>query len=237
MKKTVILDLGGSTLMTDSGDIDTDFLKKFRKFILRLIRNGYKFIIIVGGGKTARRYQKAARKITKMPQKEIDLIGIRATKLNAQFVKAIFGNKANSVVLETPYQPLESNESIVIASGWQPGWSTDYVSVLFAKRFGVNTVISATDIYFVFTKDFRKYGGVKPIKKIPWRSYQKLISNTWEPGMSVPVDPIAAREAKKSNIKMFMLKGRDLKNLECAIKGLAFKGTIIANDIENSKNI
>ena len=44
--------------------------------------------------------------------------------------------------------------------------------------------------------------------------------------MNAPFDPVAAKEAKKSGIKVNII-GNDLKNLENLLNGKKFKGTII----------
>ena len=48
-----------------------------------------------------------------------------------------------------------------------------------------------------------------------------------EPGQSAVVDPIAVSIAKNSAINIAVLDGRDLDNLELAIDGKEFDGTIV----------
>jgi len=50
----IIISLGGSLLVPEG--IDADFIAKFKKFIVAHIKKGYRFILVTGGGKTARRY-------------------------------------------------------------------------------------------------------------------------------------------------------------------------------------
>ncbi|PIV45074.1 MAG: hypothetical protein COS25_01665, partial [Candidatus Nealsonbacteria bacterium CG02_land_8_20_14_3_00_37_10] len=75
-------------------------------------------------------------------------------KLNAYLLKIILGKEALSIILNNPYKKTKREllkKSVVIASGWKPGWSTDYVTVLMAERFGVKTIINASNIPF-YTK-------------------------------------------------------------------------------------
>ena len=51
-----------------------------------------KFIIIVGGGKTARKYLDAAKKLGLKKNKDLDWIGIKVTRLNAQLIKEVLGS-------------------------------------------------------------------------------------------------------------------------------------------------
>ena len=63
MKKApVIISLGGSLIVPKTG-IDAAFLKRFRSFIAKRVAKGERFVLICGGGSTARAYQKAARAV------------------------------------------------------------------------------------------------------------------------------------------------------------------------------
>lgn len=161
----------------------------------------------------------------------MDWLGIHATRLNAQFLRTIFREVAYPIVLHEPKKPVKNNWRLLIAAGWKPGWSTDYIAVLLAKRFKVKKIIDAGNIPFVYSKDphalLEKRRGACPIKKISWKSYQKLIGSKWIPGLPAPIDPIAARLARKLKIPALIIKGTELKNLEKIILGQKFKGTII----------
>ena len=54
-KELVIISLGGSLIFPE--EIDWKFVKKFKKVIKKQIADGYKFVIIAGGGKLCRKYQ------------------------------------------------------------------------------------------------------------------------------------------------------------------------------------
>ena len=181
--KTILIALGGSVICPQAGKINTVFLKKLKKLILKFVNRGYRFIIIAGGGKTCRLYQKAAAKIVKLPYEDLDWLGIHATRLNAHLLRAIFREVAYPVVLDKPKKPVEKNWKVLIAAGWKPGWSTDYIAVLLAKRFRIKRIIDAGNIPFVYSKDLLKYKDAYPIKKISWKNYQKLVGSKWIPGL------------------------------------------------------
>ena len=226
-QKIIIIALGGSIICPQPGKVNVNFLKKFRKLILKYIKKGYRFIIVAGGGKVCRVYQEAATKIVKLPYKDRDWLGIQATRLNAHLLRTIFRKEAYPVVLDDPKKPVKDNWRLLIASGWQPGWSTDYISVLLAKRFKVKEIIDAGNIPFVYTKDILKYKKAKAIKRISWKDYRKLVGSKWIPGLSVPIDPIAAKLAQKLKLRALIIKGTELKNLEKILSERKFKGTII----------
>ena len=57
-----VIALGGSLIvpsLSNAGGIDAPYLKKLRTLILAEVKKGRRFVIIAGGGRTARVYQKA----------------------------------------------------------------------------------------------------------------------------------------------------------------------------------
>ena len=222
----IIISLGGSLIVPDQ--INTRFLKNFRELILKHIKKGKQFIIIAGGGRTARRYQKAARTITRLTASDIDWIGIHSTRLNAHLLRTIFRINAFPRIIKNPDEKLKFKQPVLIASGWKPGCSTDYDAVLLAKNFGAKTLINLTDINYVYDKDPRKFKDAKPIKEISWKEFRKIIPKKWNPGLSAPFDPVASKEAEKLTLKVIIAKGADLKNLDSVLYGKRFKGTIIS---------
>ena len=225
--KTVIIALGGSIICPQPGKINTNFLKKFKKLILKYLKRGCRFVIVTGGGKVCRAYQGAASKITKVPYEDMDWLGIHATRLNAHLLRTIFRREAYPVILDEPYKPVKNNWRVLIAAGWRPGWSTDYISVLLAKRFKTNKVIAAGDVPFIYNKDPRKYKNAVVIKEISWKNYQKLVGFKWIPGFHAPIDPIATKLAQKLKIRALIVKGTNLKNFEKILLGKKFRGTVI----------
>ncbi|MBI2650315.1 hypothetical protein HYX04_03300 [Candidatus Woesearchaeota archaeon] len=156
----------------------------------------------------------------------MDWLGIKATKINAYSLKSIFGSNADNSIITNPNSKITFKKNIVIAAGWKPGWSTDYDAVLLAKNLGVKEIINMSNVGYVYDKDPRQHKNTRKIKKINWQNYGKLISQKWKAGMSAPFDPVAAREAKKSKMKVYVI-GRDLRNLENLLNGKKFRGTII----------
>ena len=78
-----------------------------------------------------------------------------------------------------------------------------------------------------YNKDRRKFSDAKPINKISWREFQILVGKEWIPGMNAPFDPVASKKASELGIKVVILKGDNLKNLDNYFKKKKFVGTII----------
>lgn len=226
-QKTILISLGGAIICPEAGKINAGFLKNFRSLILKFVEKDCRFVIVTGGGKICRAYQDAAKKIADLSDEDKDWLGIHVTRLNGHLLRTVFCDIAYPVVLDDPHKPIEDNWKILIGAGWRPGCSTDYDSVLLAKRFGAQEIINASNTPYVYNKDFRKHADATPIKEIHWADYRKLIGSKWIPGMSAPFDPIASKEAEESKMRVFIIKGTDIKNFEKLLSGEKFKGTVI----------
>ncbi len=221
-KETIIISLGGSIVVPDK--IDTVFLKKFKKLIIGL--KNKQIILVVGGGKTARKYIRAADKFN-VKNTEKDWIGIMATRINAQLVKAIFSKTAYKEVIYDPTKKKRFDENILVSAGYKPGWSTDYVAALLAKKHNAKYMINLSNIYHVYDKDPRKYKNAKKIEQMSWQDMQKIVGTKWIPGKNIPFDPIATKVCKKNKIKVIITKGTDIANLKKIFTGKRAKCTMI----------
>jgi uridylate kinase len=221
--ESVIISLGGSIIVPE--DINIEFLEKFRELILEQKK---RFIIICGGGKTARDYQDAAARITGLSLEDIDWIGIHATRLNAHLLRTILGDVAHKRVIKNPTEKISFKEEVLVASGWKPGFSTDYDAVMLAKNLKVRTIINMTNVDFVYDRDPKQHKFAKPIKKMSWDEMIDLVGDEWDPGLSAPFDPVACKEAKKLKLKVIILNGTNLENLRNCLDGKKFDGTVIS---------
>ncbi|MBI4836980.1 MAG: UMP kinase [Candidatus Portnoybacteria bacterium] len=225
-KKQFVIDLGGSAVCPDG--IDVEFLKRFREFIKRKIGEGYRFIIVVGGGGICRQYQKAAGEVVDVTDRERDWVGIFATSLNARLLRAIFCDAAHPDLFDERFRIKEFGDySIIVGAGWEPGCSTDFVAIQIATDFKIDTVVNLGKPDYVYTADPGKDASAKPIEKLPWADYWKMTPLEWTPGLNFPLDPIAAKLAEKENIRIIVAGARDLDNLEKILDGKEFKGTAL----------
>jgi uridylate kinase len=226
--KTIVVSLGGSLVVP--GDIDVSFLKSFKSFIEDEIKNGYRFLIIVGGGKTARHYQDALSEIIQADSTNLDWLGIGALRLNAMLVRSVFGDLAyGEVVNNGPDEIGGIDKPLIICGAQKPGSSTDYGSVLFANKIGATRIVNLSNINKVYTSDPRTNPDAKAIDDITWTEFRKIIPDEWKPGLSSPFDPVAAKAAQESNIQVAIINGANLDNLKKFIEGEPFDGTLIHN--------
>ena len=146
-----VLSVGGSIVAPDKPDFD--FLDKFSKIIRAWLSQDLsrKLIMVIGGGAPARDYQNAYRKVSDLRKKNInndeaDWIGIMATRLNAQLVKAVFEDLCPNPVVYDPTAVGGFGGQILVAAGWKPGFSTDNDAVVLAERFSGNLVVNLSNI-------------------------------------------------------------------------------------------
>lgn len=225
---TYIISVGGSLIVPQKG-IDINFLKSFRRFVLKRFDIGDKLIIVTGGGSVARQYVRVAKEFDKTPVEEQDWLGIHATRLNAHLIKTLLRDVAHPEIITNPDKVLKIKSRIIIAGGYRPGYSTDYVAVLLAKKYKAKLVINLSNIDYVYEQDPIKFKQAKAVKQINWHDFRELVGTKWEPGMNAPFDPIASSLASELGLKVVVMSGQDLSNVGKCMDNKKYKGTLISD--------
>ncbi len=225
--KLVVISLGGSLIAPKTG-LDIKFLLDFKKTIVQFLQEGYRFVIVCGGGQTARTYQAAAREVGELKLDDIDWMGIHATRLNAHLIKTILRDYAHPIVIKNPTLKTEWDEQILVAGGWKPGFSTDFDAIKLAELYGAKTVINLSNISYVYDSDPRENKDAKKIEKISWADFRKIVGDEWNPGANVPFDPVASKEAEVAGIKVKFVNGANLSEFKNALQDKKFIGTVIS---------
>lgn len=225
-----VISLGGSIVAPDG--VDEQFLKDFVELIRSFIEadENRRFIFVVGGGGPARAWQRAYRAVSgeDAQDEEADWIGVMATRLNAQLVRAVMAEWCNQDVVTDPSQAGPLTGRALVAAGWKPGFSSDYDAVLLAERFNAKMVINLSNIERVYTGDPKKNPDAKPLDKISWADFRAMVGEEWTPGKNVPFDPVASRHAAKTGLKVICAAGKNLENLKKLLSGEDFVGTTIS---------
>ena len=221
-----IISVGGSIIIPPEG-FNIEFLKKFRELILKRVKLGEKFILVIGGGSTCRKYQQAAKESAEVSNVDLDWLGIYATHFNARFVGLLFNGWAEQELIINPTKKVKSPKSVLIAGGWKPGCSTDYDAVLLAKTYGAKEVINLSNIDYIYDADPRQNPQAKKMENLSWAELRKIVGDKWIPGANLPFDPIAAKTAQKLGLTVKFAKGTDLVCLEDILYGKVFSGSLI----------
>ncbi len=223
---TVVVSIGGSILVPD--DDDKDYIVKLAKMLNR-ISGQVNLFIVVGGGRIARYYIKLGRSLG-ADESYLDEIGIQVTRLNARMLIIALGDSAYHVPAERFDEALSAakNHKIVIMGGTHPGHTTDAVSAMLGERAGAVRLVNATSVDGVYTADPKKDPKAKRLESMP---FERLIEICMKvapgAGPNVVFDPLGAKIVARSGIETRVVQGRDLKELENAILGKKFHGTII----------
>ncbi|MBQ9538203.1 MAG: UMP kinase [Treponema sp.] len=240
--QTKVLSVGGS-IIAPSGP-DTEFLEGFSKMVIEWLdtNSETRLILVAGGGGPARLYQGAFRELQgklkevggkKLYDSENDLnmaadwIGIMATRINAQLLKAAFGSLCSQSIVIDPTKVTDFTDRILVAAGWKPGFSSDNDAVLLAERFNATTVVNLSNIEKVYTDDPRKNPDAKPLDSISWADFRKMVGDEWVPGKNCPFDPIASKKAESLGLTVICASGHDIKNIRAILDGNNYVGTTI----------
>jgi uridylate kinase len=229
-KDRIVMSIGGS-LIVPNGGIDTKFLSELNKFIReQLAKNpNRQFFLVVGGGRIARRYRDAGQEVIghELTRDDLDWLGIHATKLNAHLVRTIFRDIAHQYIIKHYEIIRKATEQVVVAAGWKPGWSTDFDAVLLCEDYDVKEIINLSNVEQVYSADPRKDPKAKPIGKMSWKDFRKLVGDEWIPGMNAPFDPVAAQKAEELGVKVVVMSGHDFTNIRKYFDKEKFLGTVI----------
>jgi len=228
-REYIVVSVGGSLIVPDG--IDAAFLDRFQSSILAHVERGFSFYIVAGGGMTARRYQRAAEEVRgDLDPEDVDWLGIHATRLNAHLLRALFKDVAQERIVKNPTRGIRSSRkapSVIIGAGWRPGWSTDYCAVTAAKQLGAKRLVNLSNIDHVYTADPRTNTDAAPIERIGWSDFRALIPDHWDPGLSSPFDPVAAKAAQEAKMEVAIMNGAHLDRFDQYLSGENFIGTVI----------
>ena len=228
MHDTKVLDLGGSLVAPD--DIAVGFLADLKDLISEYLKQdrSRRLVLVIGGGSPARKYQDAYRSLSDKPDDdEADWIGISATRLNARLVKGLFEEYCPDEVVTNPTDVPSFTGRVLVASGWKPGFSTDFDAVLLAERFQAKMLVNLTNIEKVYTADPKVDENARPLDNVTWADFRKITGDEWIPGKNTPFDPSAAKKASEMKLTVVSVLGSDLDNLKKLLSGGDYVGTTV----------
>lgn len=223
--QTIVISMGGSVLFPEN--IDERFFEKLIKLFEKLSKK-YKIYLIVGGGKTARKYIKLGRTLG-LNEIKLDEIGIKVTRINAEILSNLLGNSNQKIPCTTDEAKKMTNE-IVIMGGTTPGHSTDMVGAELAQKTHSSKFIIATNVDGIYDKDPNEYSDAKKYDEITIDELIKKYGTNWErAGKNMVIDGPALAIIKQGKIPTFVLNGKNLDELEKVITNKKFNGTKIIN--------
>ncbi len=220
----IVIRVGGSMVIKENGEYNSEFLKKLRKVVDEISRE-HKVGIVVGGGKFLKKMIQEIRKdFPDIKEEDLHKVGIKMTWVNAELVRSILKNTYRDII--TNYSRIPKTRKILVGGGWKPGVTTDYDGVLLAKKMKADLIVKLTDVDGIYNKNPKKYKDARLIKKMSWKKLAFMIKKI-EPGMSFPFDPEASKLAMRLGLKLLVINGNKLENLKKFLEGKRFVGTIV----------
>lgn len=235
--ETVVVSIGGSIVAPTN--LDVQYIDSLARTLVELAKNDRKIFCVTGGGWIARQYITAAREFG-AAEEELDLIGIAATRINAQLLIA-----ALSKYTDVPVRPLASVEATIDSSqgyrvsvmgGTFPGHSTDYVGAELAHKAEATRFVNATNVDGVYSADPNVVATAEFYERLHIDNLIKMMGTEWKlAGTKSVIDGPACTVIRENQIPTFVVNGRNLPELAKAIKGEEFHGTAIVFNGEDAK--
>jgi uridylate kinase len=171
--KRIVISLGGSRIIPDN--VDSDFLIKFKKLIDKYADT--KFVVVTGGGTTARKYINAYKTLHKGFTKQSSA-GIAITRFHAFFMMNFFGREAND---KLPYSMkkveslLKKNHVVFCGALRQTKipQTTDATAARIASYLKC-PFINLTNVKGIFSENPKINKNAKFIKNISWKDFNKI---------------------------------------------------------------
>jgi len=223
----VVIKLTGSIFPSK---LNIDRISGYVELFRGLKNEGYKIVVVAGGGEQARKYIDAARMMG-ASEVSCDLIGINVARLNARLLIAGLREDAYS---EPPIDVIELRKAfesgkIVVLGGLQPGQSTNAVGIISAEAIEADLFINTTDVEGVFSEDPKKKQDAKLLRQISADEILRIaLSYSVVAGSYKLFDPVAAKMVKRSGIPTRIIDGRTPDNIRRVVHGEEL-GTLIVS--------
>ncbi|MFA4982727.1 MAG: UMP kinase [Candidatus Micrarchaeia archaeon] len=223
--QTVVISLGGS--LVNPGEPDGQYVASLAR-VLRSTK--FRFGIVVGGGRLARKWAEAARK-KGASEFEADEAAIEATKKNSQFVIDIIKSDVNRTVCHTFESARASAKKhrFTVMGGTIPGITTDSDAVLLAECLGAKRVLNLSNIDGIYSDNPVRNHDAKKFRKM---GYAQLIdlagkNDMRKAGTHFVFDFLACKLIARSKIEAHFVHGKNMLDVRKAIEGRPHGGTVV----------
>jgi uridylate kinase len=223
----IVVSVGGSVLLR--GDDDAGYLERLAELVRRVGRR-VPLVVTTGGGRTAREYIRLGRELG-LTDVELDELGIDVTRLHARLLAGRIGLPTATHPPTTVREAVEAlrHGSPVGLGGTEPGHTTDAVAALVAVRVRAARLVNATDVDAVYDADPRTHPNARRLATLAWPAFLDLLVRgaAGGPGQHFPFDRSGAEALARAGIPLAIVAGRDLAQVEKALTGAPFDGTVV----------
>ncbi len=226
--KRILLKVGGSLLFDDNLEIREEVVKIFAT----ILKDAKSVVsVVVGGGKLARTYINAARKLH-AGESLCDTFGIEVSRLNARLLISALENDA----YPEPITNLKEARSyalwnrILVAGGFVPGQSTTSVTFEMAEALHATDVLILTNVDGIYDKDPNKYDTASKFDEISIAKLEEVIYGEGGTSQSAAgeyriFDAVSLQILKRSHLAVRLVNGEKFDDL---------RKLLVQEDFENS---
>jgi len=221
-----VISLGGSRIAPEHGKIDHKFINEFEKLVEK--NPSKRFVVVTGGGSTARKYISALKKLGKRTKAQ-SKAGIAITRMHASLLSKVFGKKANEDLPENMKRVknlLRKNQIVFCGALRYKDKNTSDGTAADLAAYLKCSFINLTNVKGLYTSNPKENKKAKFIKKMSWKNFYKKASKIkYEAGQHFVLDQQAAKTILKSKVPTYITGSlQDVKNI---INGKAFRGSLI----------
>lgn len=247
----VVIKIGGSMISPPKDHVHEGLLCKYANVLLRIFSGNEidkRLILIVGGGNTSRVYRDLAVKCGEDCDEDKHRIGIAATWLNAELMRALLSSvsyhrplgvgvyakdkeQGEKWVAHDFESWLAGDRPILLGGGFITGASTDMNAFLLASKLGLSKIYKLTNVDHVYSKD-PSLPGAQPLSRLSWDQYFDMFdvkkgTSLHAPGAHLPVDLYASELARDKQITCVFASGEDPEIISRIFEEKPITGTII----------
>ena len=207
---------------------NADLLPTYVKLIRELWANGYRMVVVTGGGSLARRYIEIGRSLG-INESLLDMLGILASRLNAQLLA--------SALSDIAYLPIPTDINatlsawatgrLVIVGGFQPGQSTATVAMLVSEALGIKNLVDCANVDAVYTSDPRRDPTARRLERVTVDELMGILRSRTAAGTYDLLDPWALSIAKRGGITIHVVSCNNPDALRRLISEGVGAGTVI----------
>lgn len=215
-----IIKIGGS-LIFEKEEFALKRIEQLAKTLRNLYEQGHELLVVVGGGRMARKYIGAVR-TSGGSEASADIVGIEISRNNARVMIAALGEVAYPEVPAsfTAALTATATRKIVVLGGLSPGQSTNAVAALMAEAVSAQLLLNATDVDGVYPTDPREDPHAKVIPRLNIDEFSEIIGRSVSRAGYYPLfDQVALQIVQRGQIEVIFLNGKDPENISKAING------------------
>ncbi len=202
----IVIKIGGSVAISPSGP-KPEYFEKFIPLINK-IKNDHSLYIVIGGGKLTRNYYTNIMKFIDHEKAEWVLIDL--LHANARFLSFAVNGKFVSRLNDV-------DDSLCVASGFEPGHSTDGSAAMIAEKVNADMLLILTDVNGVYDDDIKRNPDAKLLKHISFKELGNF-SKDGTPNNYGVIDKTAIEIIQRKKIKTYVING-DPSNITKVLNG------------------